>query len=128
MCGEKSAGNETFCFSKMRTVHLVGLLFCVSLPLIAGFDLRKIIRTAQCQSSCLRNLTTDDECWNVGQNENRPCQMVIKTCLNHALVLCCKSSNGLPVSSRHEITLDCVIIASGEIPKKTHTWQRFLFS
>ncbi|CAL1673179.1 unnamed protein product [Lasius platythorax] len=64
----------------MRTVHLVGLLFCVSLPLIAGFDLRKIIRTAQCQSSCLRNLTTDDECWNVGKNENRPCQMCWETC------------------------------------------------
>ncbi|XP_050462037.1 uncharacterized protein LOC126857013 [Cataglyphis hispanica] len=65
----------------MKTVYyLLGLLSCVSLPLITGLDLGEIIKTAQCQSSCLRNLTTDDKCWNVGKDKNTQCEKCWQTC------------------------------------------------
>ncbi|KAM0727345.1 hypothetical protein ACS0PU_006677 [Formica fusca] len=65
----------------MRIVYsLLGLLFWVSVPLIASLDLGEIIKTAQCQSSCLRNLTTDDKCWNVGRDENTQCEKCWQTC------------------------------------------------
>ncbi|XP_029675830.1 uncharacterized protein LOC115243188 [Formica exsecta] len=65
----------------MRTVYsLLGLLFCMSVPLIASLDLGEIIKTAQCQSSCLRNFTTDDKCWNVGRDENTQCEKCWQTC------------------------------------------------
>ncbi|GAB1863144.1 hypothetical protein CAJAP_04223 [Camponotus japonicus] len=64
----------------MRTVCYLLLLFGVTLPWIAGLNLDKIIKTAQCQSACLRNLTTDDKCWNVGRSKNTQCEKCWQTC------------------------------------------------
>ncbi|EFN63293.1 hypothetical protein EAG_03139 [Camponotus floridanus] len=58
----------------MKTVYYLLLLFGVTLPWIAGLNLDKIIKTAQCQSACLRNFTTDDNCWNVGRSKNIQCE------------------------------------------------------
>ncbi|XP_029165252.1 uncharacterized protein LOC114936270 isoform X2 [Nylanderia fulva] len=59
---KKSAWKTGLAFSKMKAMHLVGFLFCITLPLISAvhdptfnLDLRRHIRTAQCQSWCLRN-------------------------------------------------------------------------
>ncbi|XP_011263633.1 uncharacterized protein LOC105255820 [Camponotus floridanus] len=64
----------------MKTVYYLLLLFGVTLPWIAGLNLDKIIKTAQCQSACLRNFTTDDNCWNVGRSKNIQCEKCWQTC------------------------------------------------
>lgn len=103
----------------MKTVYYLLLIFGGTLPWIAGLNLDKIIKTAQCQSACLRNLTTDDKCWNVGRSKNIQCEKV-KTRYNSAFVLCAKSFNEFAMYFRHENDDACDNRLSENL-KKIHT-------
>jgi len=74
----------------MKIAWLPALIFCATLVLVAAsLDLGPIIKTAQCQSTCLRHHMIDGNCWNINKTNNQisDCYKVIKNILYHVAFL-----------------------------------------
>ncbi|XP_012536979.1 uncharacterized protein LOC105837055 [Monomorium pharaonis] len=66
---------------RMKIAWLLALIFCATLASVAaGLDLGPIIKTAQCQSTCLRRYMVNGICWAINRTKLSDCHKCWNTC------------------------------------------------